>query len=1483
MDQSPSNRIKLAASNQDGRLLPLASSDNAQSMDSMTKSKIRATVDKLDLKGQGAIERLKKMFKRPVAASLVSTEIVEGRTFNSDGRVRPIKDTIGPIKYDSGAAGAFGTSPSKELRDTSMGRQIIANQLSAAEIAARNTPRGTMVLKTALKAAGIAAEALGAVGDLMDVLQIVQVFGNAMYYDPGCTANPANPALCKFPTDFLKASQTISITRLVLKKQIELLAGYTPKSLAFKPVFPLIRGPLDVLSVDPYINQTLIQLELDAVQNRILNQEPWRSKFVTYFGSQVVNEIINDQADGLSYYTASVGMTDAEIDTVYEEAFRTVCSQNRGKVWKDTYTSGRPRYQCGFTIADCETARTDYFTSRSKGNYVEWYTYADIETVLADTPRLAATLNFTSKPGDETGFCMVSSPGVAGLCNYYRGIYNVSTHQCEFTKEYCQSIGTCFNKPDKTCYLPSKEMEALNFFFAGGGVREWIKVNGCSFIGNDADKAKYTVASVVYTFAPFTMLFTANGRKMFQDAIANSKNWGPGIKAQLNDPNVGVGFASAIVGLGTMAATIAGVASTGVGMGVAALMMIAMGITLGLTIASGEIEESQTAKVDKEDMAFHGLQKLVVTTSTTDLPAGTYYIPTSRGYTEGWVTRKLPVTKRADNTLCTAVENFNNPTTCSEVAWTAENPQVFETRFARTTNQLKSGGVGTTEREEVHDYNNKVQCWKHDWDYEEKYSTLSNKTTSPGFKKIYTPADVGKPYGAVNTAMNNKIFDGYIRAGTLGSKNQTWCIDRRPATTFFDSTIGTPAVESEYKMNRSWTSKYGDTGLYYPEYPTEASKLSAKTHNHFRYQLVYAKGSIPVQTMWNDLLMEAIFTETTISEIRRHYCEQELIRVSSDTSQINKKCFGYLKLNISGYTWLAMSIPGRTMSNFNSITGTVTMGIPTNENVSGACAEEYGVNFEEGSKGLCYLNCNYGTGATSDGYAYVSREWESDSSMICYKQYEKWEDNNRGHGEQTITKNIFVAEYVGTPSSCSSNKEQGGGFCYPLCSSLSSYDPTKYEYLNDGSTQCYKHDLIWETEASRKGRPAGTGPRTYSTMNKPLAFSATRRGLKANGVCPTGYDRTGLDGSHLCMPQCGSGQRGIEFVCYDINCHDDETEHVEGMCTRNCDDGYFYSGGTCYKNCSNYGKGQAFPSALGMCRQTCQSRTFWGSVSTSTYDYGGTGTCAATNSFSCPSSYDRTGVGTVAPTCHRPFASRPRSETCPSGYSKVGSLCEKQTYFIGYGTPKQCDITSAGVCHMTNPWRCTGGVREEVEGSCYNPCQPGFNSGIICPSGANNINGYCMRPGGTTTTTTTYNWVSGNVVLYEGCDFARTASRGRFLLPISPDISSAPWYQGIDGGYVWDKVRKNNLSSLSIPLGVTVELRHTINYNGSSLRIDGAGPDNVVQFAYGMVSGNRVAGCTSSKSNQEHVWDNKAVEWRAYWNTMGVAGRIQKLEWGVPV
>jgi hypothetical protein len=243
----------------------------------------------------------------------------------------------------------------------------------------------------------------------------------------------------------------------------------------------------------------------------------------------------------------------------------------------------------------------------------------------------------------------------------------------------------------------------------------------------------------------------------------------------------------------------------------------------------------------------------------------------------------------------------------------------------------------------------------------------------------------------------------------------------------------------------------------------------------------------------------------------------------------------------------------------------------------------------------------------------------------------------------------------------------------------------------------------------------GVGPTCFNKYC-PTGTTEKTAGMCTDN-CPPGYE----DVVGICYTNCNSDQTGVGPTCFNKYCPTGTTEKTAGMCTDVCKDGYSWDQSACYKNCND----GYYRSSLGFCQEGCKDINYSG-LSAPTKQIS-SGICSAYD-FSCPSSYDRWGVGTSTPTCFRPFASRARTLSCPGGYTKVGLFCEKAQYNIGSGTDKECQRTQNGYCHATLPWKCGGGVREEVDLMCYNPCQPAFNSGITCPDDAANINGYCRRP-----------------------------------------------------------------------------------------------------------------------------------------------------------
>jgi hypothetical protein len=1249
--------------------------DAARSVEAERQSKLGQFIKQLEARIQAKRTRGFGLNKRVNNSRTVIAEIVEPRVIDSNtGKAKRLEDmSSDEIRYNMDKAGPMGHTPSDAFVQHPIGKSRIAGQLSAIEAASRAKSAGSALKSAAVRVAKALVIGLEGIGFALDVLQIVQVVGNSVYYDPNCGPG-GDYSKCKFPDDLLSSNQVHDVAKLSLQKQIEAINQFTPSDANFKPKFPVIYGPLDTLNRDPYENQALIELEVDAIQNKIFNAAPYRQKFVDYLGTDGVTSVIQDPVDALSYYASQAGLSNTEIDTVYGQAFSKVCTYHGGFVWQDTYSSGRIRYQCGYSQADCETNRLRYFTPDGAGNYAEWYTNAELPGLL---PTGTSMPTFTKSPTGMNGMCLVTNAGIAALCEYYNGTYDVTQHTCVFSPAYCQSIGTCHNSADNTCYLPSSEMEALSFFYGEGGVREWIKRNGCTFVGSDAQKAQYAFQSVAATFVPVTLLFTAEGRAMLADAIKNARNWPAGLGEALSDPNVAIGAIASIVSIAVTAMAVseslgmtAAVAVTAGPPGwiVAAALMVAAAITIAVTMLEAEIEADETPKADVQEMAIYGL------TVYTNSSGGRDFTPVNLGFADGWVTRKLPLTKDINTgQICSAYQHYTNPSTCVEVSKIADYPAVTQIPYA-------FGGNGYS------DYSKRLQCWKY------MNNTYTNKlpdgrtsrdiipTYSLSFDK--TGLTLGDAYGYTSGAQI--VLDGYFRVGSDGVSDdkKIWCMERRPRVSLFDSQIGGAATAdvAHFTTNRVFTSRYGEADQFYPAYPYDTWKNNAASSsypNGYKYQLVYSKQTFNRDNMWDTNLMAAIFTDTTVSDIRKHFCEQDLIKYANDLTKIDKRCFGYLNLQIPGVTWHAMSVPGVYNTSYNTTTGTVHIGPLVEGNADNVCAQEYGPHWEEDSRDLCYLNCDYGNGAKNDSYANISRKWQSDGATMCYKKYEKWEDNKQGHTTMTITKKIIMADYQGAPNDCPAGMSQDAGLCYKSCENEypSWYNSSTEEYINSGHL-CYKHHKEWENYA-------GAG-RTFSSMTKPVItakLKGPKLGLAGKGTCADNQD--GDASSGICYDKCNSDETAIGPTCYKKNCPSGTTEYTAGLCTDNCGPGYSYTNGFCYADCP----GGQHRTAQGVCREDCHDIVNSSGRRIAKMTDNGAGTCYAArhDDIDCGGvgdNYHITGLGTYNPTCYRD------PDSYSPDYWGYDGCCSSLSYCIcdtndGWECPVNCE--SSNNCQK---WMC---------------------------------------------------------------------------------------------------------------------------------------------------------------------------------------------------
>ena len=715
---------------------------------------------------------------------------------------------------------------------------------------------------------------LGSIGDAMDVLGIVQTFGDAMFYTQFMSNDIKflNGQILRDVLPFSINQQLNAINIYNNKVDQRNNASPPPTEKEAKVYYPLISGPLDLVDTEnnsPFTSQVRVETEIDSVRERLLRTNTvHKQAFITILGQAFYDRKFNDRTKTLiSYVNANFG--GPANDALYRDAFTSVCTYHKGVVFEDRFPdsdntgrAGRSRFQCGWgTSADCETHAKHWFDSiyttkkDPPGNYAEWFNLTEFSTIRnGDGTPVVPTPTFVGSP---QGACIVTNSGVRSICRKYNGTY--ANHTCEYTVEYCQSIGTCFDKSTKSCYLPPDTMAALAIGFGTGGVREFIKLNGCQFesgMSNDPNRtALQNVQMTAYIQA-------ANGARFIQDIIANQPHWNEGFRAVLKNPANSLNFTASVLGVSAF-------------MGPAGFARFAGPLALLAGIAAAIVGVTDMIRDTAEQRMKPTIDKQEYTTGgwNPDVSDPKGYMPKSMSYLDGWVTRPLkyhPVGQ--PNSPYTKVNEFPGSTTHSMFATSAQG---CDSTIAGTL----ASSLGTR---------NIAQhtCWQ--------------------------DSDAG-PYKQV-------------RAGNDKCSNQIVCIPAFPGESLKVDAIGQIATGStKWLTSNVWTS--GD----YPGTPMFPSNPYAgdSYENVFYYQLVYDKEQINQTTLWTNLaLMRQYFSEAMINNMRWHYCNKFIKSCPSGTCpdvrdptqwaadpansrNINPKCYGYLSIETRKYKSLRMTLPGK--------------------------------------------------------------------------------------------------------------------------------------------------------------------------------------------------------------------------------------------------------------------------------------------------------------------------------------------------------------------------------------------------------------------------------------------------------------------------------------------------------------------------------------------------------------------------------------------
>jgi hypothetical protein len=912
-----------------------------------------------------------KINKSSRNSSLALTEMLFGsRTRTNDGSNK-LKDLDNDVqfkvraRYDSRAITGFGMVPYYKYMKSIIGRKIMTSWLGARINQVERLNNKVILGMTKIEdyLAGSKAgritlkglQGLGAIGDILDVLQIVMTFTDAFYY-----CNP-NESTCLFPPEenLLNSATLSNIKRKGIEAQIlkltqhnneidninnEVYDDYWPR---VHDKFPFISGPLDILDADagkgdPYWIEVRVQTEVDAIREKYCKDDSRRYKALlrsdNYLGAELYDSIIQDGTDSILYYLeGDEGVfSNTELDDLYREAYTTVCTYNGGIVYEDvhptqtagssTVMTGRPRFQCGWKNAtDCHARASSWINSTdtnewTAGVYAEWFSFDDTDLVLSDGNKIIpANDPIRTNGGAKTGACMATSSGVHSMCSIYNSQYNYVTHTCEYTPEYCRSIGTCYKNSDKTCYLPHDEMKAYSFFFGTGGPRAWIKAYGCE------DMA----AGLVIGLSPVSGLVTSQGRSMLNDAISNQRNWGPGLKSSLSNPTNAIGFASSVIGVGGAALLAAGAASGPFFVAVALAVGIAAGISAGVEAANSALANSLASTGDAREYHIGGLKN-------ENGEIGIYAVTLG----DGWVTKPLQIFKDGTAMSASAIPGLVRK---DFFPCLSESPKHDRTSVeAALRFDVNSCGVNQAKRQQL--------CWED--------SSMIRVASDSGANYVWCMPRKPNDTVFVNTDIGELITETtylWNRIWTNGSDpyypetpegNMPFGIDRGnawyyqlaydrtkmkfPTTTTVAGTIpGDSTTTSNTKiisvtsttefmvghvLDQNSSTAIGITGTATIIALTPSTMtLSYTNQKTTTVSTVKTIKSTTPSALWNTSLLERYFTRSTITTMRQYYCNQMF---ASDATGVNldRRCFAFINIVTNYGTKKFMMLPMTSLS-----------------------------------------------------------------------------------------------------------------------------------------------------------------------------------------------------------------------------------------------------------------------------------------------------------------------------------------------------------------------------------------------------------------------------------------------------------------------------------------------------------------------------------------------------------------------------------------
>jgi hypothetical protein len=1240
------------------------------------------------------------------------------------------------------------------------------------------------------RAVNLTVSLIGHVGDMMDVLGTVMLFTDAFYMKP------------EFQQKLITYSSFQEALRFSVDAQIKAMygnknegyLGYNDRCKALNDArregypfqyvtYPLISGPLDYLERGPgknaFHSQARFKIELNSVREVLLKDptKPYREKMRTALGGDVYDAIVADPKYKLWWY-ASGGLNNylaiQDVDNLYRDAFKTVCDYHGGKVYEDTHTgvdsdgntdalmNGRPRFQCGWSIDKCIEYSDKWTKDNGKlgGNYAEFYNWDDL-VGLDGKLKIPAGHQLRTTP-DASGACIITNSGIRQMCKTSEGNYNNQTHTCTYTPEFCQDRGMCYSRSDRLCYLPGDTIEGFSALVGEYAVRQYIKIYGCNVNGL-ADMVTFPIN-----------LATGKGKEWFT-AMTENKCIDENFKTLLKSPAYAAGFATSVVGVGTMMSGVGGP----VGIFIAVACLAVMGLTIGIEYGEQNKINGRFPPNDMNEYTVGGWRL-----DSTGAKIG----PKMLGFSPGWITKPLPITAPSGRVLTSFEDDINSSPipglfTCKFFDDQGDIRAAYDAREALYyTATLGFGAINLSDSKRAEFLSDAVDDYLFRTKWPVKVTCHSGCQKSGG--------------GTDNWVLQGTRSNG-IRAASNGSGDKIWCLPPFPTTAYADPLIGVLAdADPVYNTNRTWTDGAEPTIATYPTGPKiQRTSTSCSIDNprsgaafvggesnasisQWRYQLVYRKDPTdaervdPNSTWWNSstnmprkiwdtVYLRKYFSNLRIGQMRKYYCSIAFTqKTQNSSSPFDKKCYGYLSIDLKKYTFLPMTVISRNKTLVSATVSSCPEGyyttssgcyicppgthIPVNSKLCQACpAGTY-----SGSGAVSCNRCPPGKYSTTGSSACMSCPPGTYSSLyrssVCTACPAGYAFAGTNGTSVRICARCPIGTYAPSGSSTCIQCSPGTYSATPMSSSCSNCPPgTSSSVGATSSTSCTTCPPGTYSVGGSPCTPCPVGKISLagaagatSCFNCPAGTHTVDGGISCT-YCPAG--KTSVAGGPC--TNCPVGQSSLYGLCTD--CPAGTYNGIEGGLCTNCPAGKtsVAAGGRYLSDCVNCQPGES--SVAGGSCTNCPAGT---------YNEIAGGLCT-----NCPAGKISVAPGarycTSCQAGQSSVAGATSCTNCPAGkYSLIGSVC--------VNCPAGQSSVAGGAC--TN---CPAGKSSVAGGACTN-CPAGQTSYlqassiqgpcVPCPAGKTSVaGGVCTNcpPGKTSVAgaTSCTNCPAGQSSLYGLC------------------------------------------------------------------------------------------------------------------------------------